>query len=294
MRIGIIGGGAIGLLFASRLSEKHNVTLYTHTADQASIIQREGIRLIADGESRLQTGIMSKGLDEGISDVDLLIVAVKQYHLPQILPRIKDFQVPLLFLQNGYGHISYLKQLQSPTIYVGVVEHGALKHGGNTVEHTGLGMTRIASFSGELEQLSLVNERIDHFPFTKSEDFHSMLMDKLVVNAVINPLTAILGVENGGLITNSFYYQLFQELFEEISGILEVQNKDESFEHVKAVCIATAENRSSMLKDLENGRKTEIDAILGHILSEAKSKGKSDCLTSSLYKMVKGKESQGG
>ncbi len=75
---------------------------------------------------------------------------------------------------------------------------------------------------------------------------------------------------------------------------MEVQNKDESFEHVKAVCIATAENRSSMLKDLENGRKTEIDAILGHILSEAKSKGKSDCLTSSLYKMVKGKESQGG
>lgn len=294
MRIGIIGGGAIGLLFASRLSEKHNVTLYTHTADQASIIQRDGIRLIADGESRLLTGIISKGLGEGISDVDLLIVAVKQYHLPQILPRIKDIQVPLLFLQNGYGHISYLKQLQSPTIYVGVVEHGALKHDGNTVAHTGLGITRIASFRGKLEQLSLVNERIDHFPFTKSEDFHTMLMDKLVVNAVINPLTAILGVENGGLINNSFHYQLFQDLYKEISGILEIQNKDETFEHVKSVCRATAENRSSMLKDLENGRKTEIDAILGHILSEAKSKGKNDCLTSSLYKMVKGKESQGG
>ncbi|WP_148357019.1 2-dehydropantoate 2-reductase [Peribacillus simplex] len=294
MRIGIVGGGAIGLLFASHLSEKHSVTLYTHTADQASIIKRDGIRLIADGESRLLTGIISKCLDDGVSDVDLLILAVKQYHLPQILPRIKGILVPLLFLQNGYGHISYLKQLQSPTIYVGVVEHGALKHDGNTVEHTGLGITRIASYKGELDQLSLVNEGIDHFPFSKSENFHSMLMDKLVVNAVINPLTAILNVENGGLITNSFYYQLFQDLFEEISGILEVKNKDESFEHVKSVCMATAENRSSMLKDLENGRKTEIDAILGHILSEAKSKGKSVCLTSSLYKMVKGKESQGG
>lgn len=294
MRIGIIGGGAIGLLFASHLSEKHSVILYTHTADQASIIQRDGIRLIAGGESRLLTGIISMGLDEGILDVDLLILAVKQYHLPQILPRIKGIQVPMLFLQNGYGHISYLKQLQSPNIYVGVVEHGALKHDGNTVEHTGLGITRIASFKGELEQLTLVDERFDHFPFAKSGDFHSMLMDKLVVNSVINPLTAILGVENGCLITNPFYYQLFRELFEEVSGILEVQNKDESFENVRSVCMATAENRSSMLKDLENGRETEIDAILGHILSEAKSKGKSYCLTSSLYKMVKGKESQGG
>ena len=65
MRIGIIGGGAIGLLFASRLSEKHSVTLYTHTADQASIIKRDGIRLIADGESRLLTGIISKAWMKG-------------------------------------------------------------------------------------------------------------------------------------------------------------------------------------------------------------------------------------
>ncbi|MGE7187205.1 2-dehydropantoate 2-reductase [Peribacillus sp. NPDC006672] len=294
MRIGIIGGGAIGLLFASRLSEKHRVTLYTRTSEQASIINHEGIRLIVDGESRLQAGIVSKSLDEGISDEDLLIMAVKQYHLPQILPRINDIQVPLLFLQNGYGHISYLKQLQSQAIYVGVVEHGALKHDLNTVEHIGLGITRIASFKGELEQLSLVNEMFDQFPFAKSEDYHTMLVDKLVVNSVINPLTAILAVENGGLITNAYYYQLFQTLFEEISGILDMQNRTESFEHVKSVCMATAENRSSMLTDLENGRKTEVDAILGHILSEAKSKGKNDRLTSYLYKMVKGKESQGG
>ncbi|MGE7760766.1 2-dehydropantoate 2-reductase [Peribacillus sp. NPDC097895] len=294
MRIGIIGGGAIGLLFASRLSGKHRVTLYTRTAEQASIINLAGIRLIENGESRVISGIISKGLDEGITDQDLLITTVKQYHLPQLLPAIKNIQVPLLFLQNGYGHISYLKQLQSPDIYVGVVEHGASRHDRNTVEHTGIGITRIASFKGDLDQLSLVNEDIAQFPFTKSEDYHSMLIGKLVVNAVINPLTAILNVENGGLITNAFYYRLFQALFEEISGILELRNKTESFEHVKSVCMATAGNRSSMLKDLENGRETEIDAILGHILSEAKRKGKSDCLTSSLYMMVKGKESQGG
>ncbi|KON68389.1 hypothetical protein AKG34_05910 [Peribacillus butanolivorans] len=294
MRIGIIGGGAIGLLFASRLSGNHSVTLYTRTTEQASIINRDGLCFIENGESRLLTGIVSKAMEEGTSSEDLIIITVKQYHLSQILPVIERIQVPLLFLQNGYGHISYLKQLQSPVIYVGVVEHGALKHDQNTVEHTGLGITRVASFKGSLDQLSLLDEKINRFPFSKSENYHSMLIDKLVVNAVINPLTAILSVENGKLISNPFYYQLFQALFEEISAILELPNKMGSFEHVKSVCFATAENRSSMLKDIDNGRKTEIDAILGYILSEAKGKEKSDCVTASLYKMVKGKESQGG
>ncbi|MFJ7752040.1 2-dehydropantoate 2-reductase [Peribacillus muralis] len=294
MRIGIIGGGAIGLLFASHLSGKHSVTVYTRTVQQASIINHEGIRLIQEGESRLLDCVVSKSLDGGVTDQDLLVLAVKQYQLQHILPAINHLDVPLLFLQNGYGHIAHLEQLQSRAIYVGIVEHGALRHNANTVEHTGLGLTRIASFKGELDRLSLLNERMDGFPFARSEDYHSMLLDKLLVNAVINPLTAILQVKNGVLITNVFYYQLFQELFDEISSILEVENKAESFEHVKTVCMATAGNRSSMLKDLENGSQTEIDAILGHILSMAKRKGKTDVMASSLFKMIKGKETLGG
>ncbi|WP_285766505.1 2-dehydropantoate 2-reductase [Peribacillus sp. SI8-4] len=294
MRIGIIGGGAIGLLFAAQLSGKHRVTLYTRTTHQASIINHDGLRLIEKGECRVLDNIISKNLDEGITDHDLLIVTVKQYQLPDIMHAIEHLELPLLFLQNGYGHIAHLTQLKSQEIYVGVVEHGALRHNENTVEHTGLGLTRVASFKGDLDRLSLVSEKKERFPFTKSTDYQSMLLDKLVVNAVINPLTAILQVENGGLIANAFYYQLFQELFDEISAILELDNKAESFEHVKSVCMATAGNRSSMLKDLEKGSQTEIDAILGHILSVAKGKGKADGLASSLYKMIKGKETQGG
>ncbi|MFD9624421.1 2-dehydropantoate 2-reductase [Peribacillus muralis] len=294
MRIGIIGGGAIGLLFASHLCDKHRVTLYTRTAQQASIISHDGLLLIKEGESRLLDNIFSKSLDEGITEQDLLITAVKQYQLQQILPAINRLDVPMLFLQNGYGHITHLKQLHSPYIYVGIVEHGALRHDANTVEHTGLGITRVAAYRGELDHLSLVNEEFDRFPFAKSEDYQSILLDKLVVNAVINPLTAILQVENGDLISNAFYYQLFKELFNEISDILEVENKAESFEHVKSVCMATAGNRSSMLKDLEKGSQTEIDAILGHILTVANRNGKKNGLASSLYKMIKGKESRGG
>ena len=63
---------------------------------------------------------------------------------------------------------------------------------------------------------------------------------------------------------------------------------------MKQVCRITAGNRSSMLKDLENGRQTEIDAILGYVLHEAQ-QTKQDCpMTRFLYMMIKGKEGQKG
>lgn len=293
MRIGIIGGGSMGLLFASYLSERHRVTLYTRTEEQASVINYEGLHLFVKGEKR-KVDVTSKAIIAGISDEELILVAVKQYHLPQILPVIEALHVPLLFLQNGYGHISYLEQLESTSIYVGVVEHGALKLEQNSVEHTGFGLTRVAAFKGEFDQLRFLDERIDSFPFVKSDDYHTMLIDKLIVNAVINPLTALLGVENGRLISNSFYYQMFQALFAEIATVLELPNEEETFRYVKSVCLKTADNRSSMLKDIESGRETEVDAILGFVISEAIRKEKKACITSSLYAMVKGKEIQGG
>ncbi|MGE7601903.1 2-dehydropantoate 2-reductase [Peribacillus sp. NPDC097675] len=293
MKIGVIGGGSIGLLFASYLCERHEVTLYTRREEQASLINREGVRLIVDG-AICKRDLPSKVLKEGLREEELLLVTVKQYHLPQILPVIEGLQVPMLFLQNGYGHISHLKQLKSSTICVGVVEHGALRLNENTVEHTGIGLTRVASYKGDLNRLPFLDEGENLFPFIESEDYHSMLIDKLIVNAVINPLTALLEVENGRLITNPFYYQLFQALFAEISSVLELPDAEESFRHVKSVCANTSENRSSMLKDIELGRETEIDAILGYIMAEAVRKEKKACMASSLYVMIKGKEFQGG
>lgn len=293
MKIGVIGAGSIGLLFASYLSARHEVTLYTRREEQASLINREGVRLIVNG-STCKRDIASKVVKDGLSEEELLLVTVKQYHLPQILPLIEGLQVPLLFLQNGYGHIAHLKQLKSSTIYVGVVEHGALRLDENTVEHTGMGLTRVASYKGDLGRLPFLDEGKGHFLFVESEDYHTMLIDKLIVNAVINPLTALLEVENGRLITNPFYYQLFRALFDEISSVLDLPDAAESFRHVKSVCANTSENRSSMLKDIDIGRETEIDAILGYIMSEAVRKEKKACMASSLYAMVKGKEFQGG
>ena len=56
------------------------------------------------------------------------------------------------------------------------------------------------------------------------EDYENMLLKKLVVNAVINPLTAILGIKNGELIENPHYFELVKMIFCEIEQCLQLQN----------------------------------------------------------------------
>lgn len=293
MRIGIIGGGAIGLLFANYLSDNHNVTIFTRTKEQAELLNRDGLNFIVNGKVETKK-VMAKQISENVMDSELLIITVKQYHLSDIYPYIENIKLPLLFLQNGYGHIEFLQTLISSSLFVGVVEHGALKHNQNTVEHTGLGRTKLAIFRGDWKDLQIINRPIAYFPFELHHDFHTMLLEKLIVNAVINPLTAILGVPNGELIKNPLYQQLMDLYVHELAGILSIQHIADTLEHVKQVCQVTAGNRSSMLKDLENGRKTEIDAILGYVLHVAEQTDKDKRLTEFLYMIIKGKEMKKG
>ncbi|MDQ0217185.1 2-dehydropantoate 2-reductase [Peribacillus cavernae] len=292
MRIGIIGGGAVGLLFASYLSDGYQVTLYTRTKEQADVINEEGILLIRENKKFYKK--VSAMVSENIGGrEDLLIVAVKQYHLDKLLPAIRESPSPLLFIQNGYSHIQMLEELPQRHIFLGVVEHGALKHSENSVEHTGEGVTKVAAYRGDLDPLQLLCVVVGKFPFVQCEDYRQMLLEKLIVNAVINPLTGILGIRNGELVENPYYYRLFKNYFSEISTILDLESFHTYQEHVEQVCRTTANNRSSLLKDLENRRKTEIDAILGYVISVAKEKNKGHGLASAVYWMVKGKEYQG-
>lgn len=289
MEIGIIGGGAVGLLFAAYLSAAHDVTVYTRTESQAEILEKQGLDLYRDGEVIKMT-LKAKAIIDGLDEQDLFIIAVKQYHLLEVVPMIAELKIPLIFLQNGYSHVPIMTKMASPTVYAGVVEHGALRRGMNAVEHTGIGLTKFAAVKGSG---LLLKEDSSFFPYTEETDYQEMLTKKLAVNAVINPLTAILKVVNGKLIDVQYYHEVFTAYLEEVAGILDLDRASLE-EHITQVCQNTYKNRSSMLKDIEKGQRTEIDSITGYLLSVAKEKDKEHLMSSMIYSMVKGMESQGG
>lgn len=296
MKIAIIGGGAIGLLYSYYLNQFHHVVLYVRNHSQIESISSKGLQL-KNKDGWHKTTIDVKPISEwGNSGEDLSIICVKQYHLPELFQKEISVSHPLLFLQNGMGHLKWIDKLQLENVLVGTVEHGALRENEYRVVHTGEGLTKIASYKGELTGLvtSLTKPYNQLFPFKMEADYIEMLQRKLIVNAVINPLTAVLKVPNGALLENPYFFQMFQVLFTEVSDILRLKDPDEYFEHVMGVCKKTGKNRSSMLKDLEEGRPTEIDAIVGFLLEEVPENKKQAPLLNTLFHFIKGSELEKG
>ncbi|MEC1260755.1 2-dehydropantoate 2-reductase [Bacillus swezeyi] len=288
MRIGVIGGGSIGLLFAYYFSFRHQVTVVTRRKEQAEAIQKNGICLLADGKEQT---VKVRGRAELDSGYDLLFVAVKEHQLAAVLPELeKAAPLDIMFLQNGMAHIPVLEKWNAGHgIYTGAVEHGAVRVDDRTLRHTGKGAVkwsafRAASADGLKKELASVHEA---FPFIWCEDWYGMLAGKLIVNACINPLTALLRVKNGKLIEEPMYLSFMKLVFEEASRILAIDDLEAAWENVLSVCRKTELNTSSMLADVLAERQTEADAIMGYLLKRAKETGSDAPHLAFLYHSIK-------
>lgn len=297
MRIAIVGGGAIGLLYTYYLNQHHEVVLYVRNPSQRDKIQSDGISL-QNKDGTHETKVKVKSVSEWCQGTeDLSIICVKQYHVQALLEKANiKTNHPVLFLQNGMGHLKWIDRLGACLALVGSVEHGAFRMNERSVVHTGEGLTRMAFYKGHNEEFinSFMNPLQMTFPFQFEADYKEMLQKKLVVNAIINPLTALLKVPNGALLDNPYFFQIFQDLFVEIKGILMLDKEELYYDNLIQVCKNTSQNRSSMLKDLEEGRQTEIDAIIGYLLEEAHKKNRQAPLINSLYHFIKGSELREG
>lgn len=294
MKIGIVGGGSIGLLFAFYLNQYHEVILYVRSQVQKKQLEEEGLILTKHGDT-YRTVVRVEPVSEwGKEKLDLSVICVKQYHLDRLLKDCPKSH-PLLFIQNGMGHLKWLAELESELILVASIEHGSYRDSENCVSHTGEGITRVAIYKGEGGEFTrrLIAPFADIFPFVMEDDYREMLLRKLIVNAIINPLTAILKVPNGMLLENPFYFKIMNQLFAEIKEILQLDRAEEYFENVLNVCKKTKNNRSSMLKDLDERRPTEVDAILGFLIEEARKINNEAPLVHTFYNCIKGSELAG-
>lgn len=320
MNIEVIGGGALGLLFAARAASAGIPTvLYARTGEQTRMIASRGIEVRSGTQEtvkRIDSNLEAKSVEEFAAPEKesadrWILLAVKQKDINEALLDKMASGVRsgdrLLCLQNGIGHIQRLAEaLPKAIIYAAVTTEGARRLGPDSVLHAGKGSTLFGlSETGSLyssERLAAENKLSEAFAsagllWSASNEIQTVIYRKLLINAVINPLTAIWQVKNGELLENGARIAAMRAVFDETIGVYAsagMQVPEEWWNELLNVCRATARNRSSMLEDVSLGRETEAKWINGGIVELGRRNGVQAPVNEMLLNVIEGMGGLGG
>jgi 2-dehydropantoate 2-reductase len=302
MRIAIIGPGALGLLFAGFLKRGGaGVVLVDEDGARADLLNREGVRWEgAAADFRFTVPAMVGFPDPG--SIDLAVLCVKAYHTSRAAEQIGEsgYRGPVLTLQNGLGNGELIaRACPGAGVIVGATSEGALLEAPNHVRHAGSGDTVFGPLREGSPDGGFLDGLVDIM--TKgglraalSENPEGIVWSKAVVNAGINPLTALLSVQNGRLLDIEPARAFMAGLVGEAYGVARRRGVAMLYEdpvaRVEEVCRLTAPNYSSMCLDVKNRRKTEIDFINGAVVREGASLGMECPLNDAMLKLIRALE----
>ncbi|MEM8857665.1 MAG: 2-dehydropantoate 2-reductase [Chloroflexota bacterium] len=300
VNIAIIGTGALACLFGARLSKVANVVLVGSWREQLNAINAHGLSVNEMTGSKKTFKLKAALFPEDIPSIpkaDYALVLVKSYQTAEAAQRIKRIIKPngvVLSLQNGLGNQEKLLQaLPFHMVSSGITMQGANVVRLGVVNHAGNGVSVIDD-KPFLTRLNKLMRQAD-LPIQTYKEYgvrgiQAVIWQKLIINASINPLTAILGVPNGFLAENPNARELCIETVREAFAVGELDGglPSDQFEETIGIKVAqqTAENRSSMLQDVTNGRKTEIDSICGEIVRRSTSNGLKTPLNTLWLKLI--------
>lgn len=287
MKILVFGAGAIGCFYGAAMAlAGSEVTLYLRNGKRADIIAENGLALrYLDGRNERRAHPEVCGDLAALGGYDLALLAVKAYDTEQAAAQLSSVpgDFPVLILQNGLADGKRLSAyFASRRLLPTVIYEGARLANDNTVICAGPGSTIVtaAAEEGVLTACKTVEFMKNcglEACFAARSDFPRFLWEKLIVNSVINPLTAVNNVVNGRVLADKKLSCQARKLAEEgvaVANSLGISlDMDRIWQALQDTCKHSFGNRSSMLEDIAHGRPTEIRQINGAIVDAGRQKG---------------------
>ena len=306
VKIAIIGVGAMGSLFGYLLHlSGYSPWLLDNCKERVATIRREGLT-VEDQAGTHRCYLKHITVDpEEIGVADVVIICVKSYDTEVALRGARALlggETAVLTLQNGLNNLEKIVSVTGQKRVVGgATAHGATLLGHGYIRHAGSGGTVIGALKGEeFKEIGMIKEVLDSsgISTTVTDDVEATIWSKLIVNAAINPLTALTRLNNGELIEHSALHEVQQKIIDEACAVARAKgvtiHYHDPMGEVRKVCRATSSNRSSMLQDIVRGKKTEIDYINGAIVEEGRNCHVPTPYNSIVVKLVSALEVQKG
>ena len=306
----VAGAGAVGSVFGAALQRAGwAVTLLGRPAHLAAI-ERQGLHVEGLFGTFAVPGLRLADAPSGLGGpYQAVLLTVKSYDTARmaraVAPYLADDGV-VISLQNGLGNVEEAAQAVGPhRVAGGRVIFGAML--------TDPGRVRVTVYAepvmvgspdpGRYPSLDASARRwaaafaAAGIPSEYTDEIVAFLWSKVLYNAPLNPLGAVLGLTYGELAEDPELRRVMDAIIDEAYGVARARGvglrwaSAASFrrEFYERLVPATAGHRSSMLQDIERGRPTEVDAINGRVCAYGRDVAVPTPLNAAVTRLVRAK-----
>ncbi len=274
MNIIVLGAGAIGSLYGAKLSEFNNVTLVAKKK-HADKINKDGLKVIGLEGSVYKIKAATK--INKIEKDTLVVLTTKVQDSEKAIKGIKNLirnDTTILCLQNGLYSENIAKKIigRKCPVLRAITNFGAIFLKPGVVDYKNYSYTSV-------EKSPKSNEIAENFTRCGlnayvSANIKADMWKKVVFNCVLNPLTAILRIENKG-IADEKLNPLKKLIIDECVNAAKKDAITFNLDFVKTINeeFKNSRNISSMQQDLLKGKHTEIDYLNGAVAKLGKKFG---------------------
>lgn len=289
MKVSIVGPGAMGCLFAGRLSNAGvSTTLVDYKPDRIKRLRASGITCETSSGTITSHPEVVSTIPPG---QDLVICCVKSFATESI-------EIPpdcsVLTLQCGLNNIETLcSRVGSSRVLAGVTTEMAELVDEGRVRQTVSGVTHVGAWTSYPTAGTVKLLQAAGFRAEDSQSPGQAVWERVVIGCAVSPISAILGLPNGKLIEIPEVRQLMRDLVVEAVKVAAMEGyrfETSLIEETERYCRDTAGFLTSMARDVIAKKRTEIEALSGEVLHRGQMAGLPTPRTRVVYQLVKGLE----
>ncbi|MDB5029268.1 MAG: apbA2, partial [Candidatus Eremiobacteraeota bacterium] len=221
MRIGIVGAGALGTLFGQRLAANNEVVLLERKPEVIDAIRDRGLRV--DGEARAAQATSEPRDLFGVQALFVFVRATDTLRALRPFAAQLSPATPIVSLQNGLGNEEAIKTSLggSISLAIGATTESALTVAPGDARRVGDGTTMLGSAGASPDVINRVVRLLVEAGFRAGAayDIRPHLWGKLIANAAINPVAALLDRPNGVVLTEEHAGDVARSLAQEAATV---------------------------------------------------------------------------
>lgn len=296
----IIGAGALGAAYAGLLYDRDEKSVsFIAAGERGERLRRLGV--IVNGRHYPVPVLDPDKIDR---PADLVIVAVKNHHLDQAIGEMKravGSETILLSVMNGIDSEERIGAVygMEKVLYAVNVGIDALREGNRvTYKNQGRLLFGEARNMVRTERVRRVKEFFDGAGIVSDvpEDMVRTLWWKFMINVGINQASAVLGAPYGTFQTEPEAQALMESAMREVIGLavqagvhLTVADVDNWYAVLDSL---NPSGKTSMLQDVEAGRKTEVEMFAGRVVELGRRYGVPTPVNERLLERIRGLEAR--